>query len=342
MKNILVTGGAGFIGSAFVRYMVETYPDYNIVVYDKLTYAGNLANLLPVHDAPNYHFVRGDIANRETVRQVYQKYAIDTVVNFAAETHVDRSILAPDAFIHTDVAGVYILLDEGRTHGLERFLQVSTDEVYGDIAEGVSVEDDRFLPNSPYAASKASGELMVRAYHVTHGMDTVITRGSNTFGPYQYPEKLLPLFITEAMDDKPLPLYGDGMQVRDWLYVEDHVTGIDVVLHKGEAGEAYNVAGENQQHNIDVVQTMLAILDKPESLIKYVPDREGHDRRYAMTCDKLRALGWERQHSFDAALAATVRWYEQNEAWWREIKTGEYLEYYKRQYAERLAAARES
>lgn len=341
MKNILITGGAGFIGSAFARYMVKKYPDYNIVVYDKLTYAGNLNNLAPIDDEDNYTFVRGDIAGRDSVRQVLQDHDIDTVVNFAAESHVDRSILAPDAFIHTDVVGAYIMLDESLKHGIERFCQVSTDEVYGDVEVGLSTESDNFLPNSPYAASKAGGELMVRAYHVTHGMNTVITRGSNTFGPYQYPEKLLPLFITEAIDDKNLPLYGDGMQVRDWLYVDDHVTGIDVALHKGEAGEAYNVAGENQQNNIDVVKAMLDLLGKPHSLVKHVVDREGHDRRYAMECTKLRALGWERQYSFEDALEATVRWYQDNAWWWREIKTGDYLEYYKQQYAERLAPTEE-
>ncbi len=338
MKNILVTGGAGFIGSAFVRYMVEKYPHYNIIVYDKLTYAGNMDNLLIVDDEENYRFVRGDIAHRETVHHVLQDHAIDTVVNFAAESHVDRSILTPDAFIHTDVAGAYIILDESYKHGIDRFLQVSTDEVYGDVEAGFSKEDDNFLPNSPYAASKAGGELMVRAYHVTHGMNTVITRGSNTFGPYQYPEKLLPLFITEAIDEQRLPMYGDGMQVRDWLYVDDHVTGIDVALHHGQAGQAYNVAGENQQQNIDVIRRMLVLLGKPETLIRRVPDRPGHDRRYAMNCDKLRELGWERKYNFESALESTVRWYEQNEWWWRKIKTGDYLEYYKQQYAERLAS----
>jgi dTDP-glucose 4,6-dehydratase len=339
VKNILVTGGAGFIGSAFARYMVARYPHYNIIVYDKLTYAGNLANLAPISDESNYHFKRGDIADRDTVRHVLDNYEIDTVVNFAAESHVDRSILSADAFIHTDVVGVYLLLDEGRKSNLERFLHVSTDEVYGDVHTGFSVETDPFAPNSPYAASKAGGELMVRSYHVTHGMNTVITRGSNTFGPNQYPEKLLPLFITEAIDDHPLPVYGDGMQIRDWLFVEDHVTGIDTALHKGVSGEAYNIAGEDLRHNIDVIHQFLKLLGKPETLIKHVPDREGHDRRYAMNCDKLRALGWQRHYSFDSALQATVNWYLQNEGWWREIKTGEYLEYYKRQYEARLAAA---
>jgi dTDP-glucose 4,6-dehydratase len=339
MKNILVTGGAGFIGSAFVRYMVDKYPGYNIIVYDKLTYAGNLDNLLTVSDEPNYRFERGDIADRETVRRVFDEYDIDTVVNFAAESHVDRSILAPDAFIHTDVVGTYILLDESRKRTLERFVQVSTDEVYGDIDEGYSVEDDKFAPNSPYAASKAGGELMVRAYFVTYGMNAVVTRGSNTFGPYQYPEKLIPFFTTEAIENRPLPVYGDGKQVRDWLYVDDHASGIDVALHKGKPGEAYNIAGENQRYNIDVTHRILDLLGKPHSLIKHVPDREGHDRRYAMNCNKLRALGWERQYTFETAVEATVQWYKDNVWWWEKIKTGAYLDYYKAQYAARLAAA---
>jgi dTDP-glucose 4,6-dehydratase len=338
MKNILVTGGAGFIGSEFVRIMVQEHPEYNIITFDKLTYAGNLDNLLPVKDASNHTFVQGDIADLEGVRGTFEAHNIDTVVNFAAESHVDRSILEPDAFIKTDIVGVHSLLEASRQHGIGRFLQVSTDEVYGDIEDGVfSVEDDAFMPNSPYAASKAGGELMVRSYHVTYGMDTVITRGSNTYGPYQYPEKLIPFFTTEAVDDRPLPVYGDGKQTRDWLHVEDHARGIMLALHKGKAGEAYNIAGENQRFNIDITHRILNALNKPESLIKHVPDREGHDRRYAMQCDKLRALGWERVHTFEEGIEATIQWYVDNEWWWRKIKTGEYLEYYKRQYADRLA-----
>jgi dTDP-glucose 4,6-dehydratase len=341
VKNILVTGGAGFIGSAFVRRMTAKYPDFTLIVFDKLTYAGNTDNLLPVSKSKNFRFAQGDIADREAVRSACETFNVDTVVNFAAETHVDRSILAPDAFIYSNVVGVHILLESAQQHGIERFLQVSTDEVYGDIeGDHFSTEDDPFKPNSPYSASKAGGDLMVRAYHITHGLNTVITRGSNTFGPYQYPEKLMPLFITEAIDDKPLPVYGDGKQVRDWLHVDDHAGGIETVLMKGEPGQAYNIAGENLQHNIDVIRRILKGVGKPESLIKYVPDREGHDRRYAMNCDKLKTLGWKRDHDdFDRAVAETARWFRDNEWWWRKIKTGEYLEYYQQQYAARLAAA---
>lgn len=342
MKTILVTGGAGFIGSAFVRRTVEKYPDYTVVVLDKLTYAGNLDNLLPVHDAPNYRFERGDIAHRETVQRVMETYSVDAVVNFAAETHVDRSILEPDAFIQTDVVGLYVLLDVAREVGVQRVHHVSTDEVYGSIAEGFFREGDLLEPNSPYAASKAGGEMMLRAYNVTYGLHTTVTRGSNTFGPYQYPEKLAPFFITEALDDRPLPLYGDGMQVRDWLYVDDHCDAIDAVLHRGAPGAIYNVGGEHELHNIEVTRFILKALGKPESLIRYVADRPGHDRRYALTNDKISAeLGWTPQHTFEEAMAETVLWYQANEWWWRKIKTGEYLEYYKRQYAERLAGAGE-
>lgn len=341
MRNIMVTGGAGFIGSAFVRHMVKTYPHYNIITFDKLTYAGNLENILTIKDAPNHSFVQGDIADREAVGAAIEAYQIDTIVNFAAETHVDRSILDPDAFLRTNVFGVYVLLEQARSAGIGRFLHVSTDEVYGDVPEGYSVESDPFLPNSPYAAAKASGELMVRSYHVTYGMDTVVTRGSNTYGVYQYPEKLIPLFITEALEDRPLPVYGDGMQIRDWLYVDDHARGVDVVLHHGISGEAYNLAGEELRYNIDIVRQLLALLGKPEGLIRYVPDRPGHDRRYAMDASKAHALGWERQHTLETGLPLTVEWYRNNAWWWRKIKTGEYLEYYKQQYAARLASARD-
>ena len=273
MKNILVTGGAGFIGSAFVRHMVEKYPDYNITVLDKLTYAGNMDNLLSVDDEENYRFERGDIADEAQMQALMEQHEIDTVVNFAAESHVDRSILNPHAFIHTDVVGTYILLEVCKRLGINRFHQVSTDEVYGSIPEGYFKEGDPLEPNSPYAASKAGGELMVRAYNVTYGLHTTVTRGSNTFGPYQYPEKLAPFFITEAIDDRPLPLYGDGMQVRDWLHVDDHAQGIDLILHKGAPGELYNIGGENERTNRVVTDLILETLGKPQSLVKHVEDR---------------------------------------------------------------------
>jgi dTDP-glucose 4,6-dehydratase len=341
MKNILVTGGAGFIGSNYVRYALQAHPDWHVIVLDKLTYAGNLDNLRDVAEAfkGRYTFVRGDIADREVVFETIRQHRVHAIVNFAAESHVDRSILNPDAFIMTDVYGTYVLLEAARELNVERFHQVSTDEVYGDVPEGRSTEDDPLKPNSPYAASKAAAELLIRAYRVTYNLPVTITRGSNTFGPYQYPEKLLPLFITNAIDDQPLPLYGDGMQVRDWLYVMDHVQGIDLVLTRGEVGEAYNLGGENERHNIDVVRMMLAILGKPESLIRRVADRPGHDRRYALDIRKARALGWAPRSDFESALRETVEWYVNNAWWWRKIKSGDFKEFYRRQYAERLAQA---
>jgi dTDP-glucose 4,6-dehydratase len=342
MKNLLVTGGAGFIGSNFVRYMLRQHPDYQIVVYDKLTYAGNVSSLLDVHDDPRYRFERGDIADKHRLADVIRDNHIDTIVNFAAESHVDRSILEPDAFIHTDVVGTYILLEAARQFGLERLHQVSTDEVYGSIPVGAFKEGDPLEPNSPYSASKAGGELMVRAYHETYGLNTVVTRGSNTFGPYQYPEKVAPLFITNAIDDEPLPLYGDGRQVRDWLYVLDHCAGIDLVLHQGEAGQVYNLGGGNERYNIDVTHRILELLDKPETLIRPVADRPGHDRRYALDCSKIHGLGWRPAYDFETALAETVAWYRQNEWWWRPIKSGDFKTYYAQQYGERLAARQAS
>ncbi len=341
MKHVMITGGAGFIGSNYVRYALEAHPDWRILVLDKLTYAGNLDNLQDVAEKfkGRYSFAQADIADRETVFDLIRQHRIDAIVNFAAESHVDRSILDPDAFIKTDVYGTYVLLEATREFGLERFHQVSTDEVYGDVPTGYSKETDPLEPNSPYSASKASAELLIRSYRVTYNAPVTVTRGSNTFGPYQYPEKLLPLFITNAIDDLPLPLYGDGMQVRDWLHVMDHVTGIDIVFTKGEVGEAYNVGGENERHNIDVIRMMLRILGKPESLIKRVADRPGHDRRYALDTRKLRALGWAPRADFESALRETVDWYVNNAWWWRKIKSGEFKEFYRRQYAERLAQA---
>ncbi len=339
MKNLLVTGGAGFIGANFVHYLLRKYPDYQVVVFDKLTYAGNLNNLRAAAGNPHYAFVQGDIADAQAVEQAIRTHHIDTIVNFAAETHVDRSILDPASAHRTNFTGVYVLLEAVRQMGLERFHQISTDEVYGSIATGAFKEGDPLEPNSPYSASKAGGELMVHAYHVTYGLNTVVTRGSNTYGPYQYPEKVMPLFITNAIDNEPLPLYGDGMQVRDWLFVEDHCSGIDLVLHTGKPGEIYNLGGGNERHNVDVTRMILKLLDRPETLIRRVADRPGHDRRYALNTSKIETLGWEPAHNFEAGVAATVAWFKQNEWWWRPIKSGEFKAYYAQQYGKRLAAA---
>ena len=335
MKNLLITGGAGFIGSNFVHYMLEKYAEYRIVVYDKLTYAGNLANLADIADHPRYHFIKGDICDAEMVRSVMRQFDIDTIVNFAAETHVDRSIMEPDAFIRTDIYGTYVLLEAAREFGIERYHQVSTDEVYGEVIEGSSMETDPLRPRSPYAASKAGAEHLVYAYYITYGVPTTVTRGSNNIGPYQYPEKVVPLFVTNAIDDLPLPLYGDGRQMRDYQYVWDHCEGIDIVLHRGKVGEVYNLGTGVETRNIDMARMILRLLGKPESLIQYVKDRPGHDRRYSMNCDKIKALGWRSTHTFEQALEKTVRWYVEHESWWRPLKSGEYKEYYRRQYLQR-------
>lgn len=336
MRNLLVTGGAGFIGSNFVHYMLETYPSYRITVYDKLTYAGRRENLDDVTADPRLAFVEGDICDLAAVRAAVDTHKIDTIVNFAAETHVDRSIMHPDAVVQTNLNGTWALLEVARERQLERFHQISTDEVYGAIPEPArSQEGDPFEPRSPYSASKAGAEHLVYAYHVTYGLPTTITRGSNNIGPYHFPEKALPLFITNAIDDIPLPLYGDGRQQRDYQYVRDHCAGIDTVLHHGQLGEAYNVGTGVETRNIDMATKLLDLLGKPHSLITYVTDRAGHDRRYALDTAKLRALGWQSAHSFDAALEATVRWFVANEAWWRPIKSGVYRDYYQKQYVER-------
>ena len=331
--RLLVTGGAGFIGSNFVRYMLSKYPDYQVVVLDKLTYAGNLANLADVAGNSNYRFVHGDICDQPLVDSLVSE--VDAVLNFAAETHVDRSILDAGGFIQTDVYGTFVLLEAAKKHKIGRFLQVSTDEVYGDVPAGSSVESDPFRPRSPYSASKAGGEMMVQAYHVTYGVPTLITRGSNNYGPFQYPEKLIPVLITNALDGQELPVYGDGKQIRDWLYVLDHCSAIDLVLHEGKPGESYNVGGGNERENLDIVHQVLELLGKPKSLVRFVKDRPGHDRRYSLDCGKLRRLGWASSRDFEEELAETVRWYVANEAWWRPLKSGEYWQYYKSNYAGR-------
>jgi len=342
MKNLLITGGAGFIGSNFVRYMLRKYPDYRLIVFDKLTYAGNLDNLRDVarQFADRYAFVRGDICDAEAVEAAMAEYRIDTIVNFAAETHVDRSLMEPDAFIKTDVYGTYVLLEAAKKFGVERYHQVSTDEVYGDIPPGhSSLETDPLRPRSPYSASKAGGDLMCLAYHTSYGLPVTLTRGSNNIGPYQYPEKVVPLFVTNAIDDLPLPLYGDGRQMRDYQYVLDHCEGIDIVLHRGQVGEVYNLGTGTETENIVMARAILDLLGKPYSLIRHVTDRPGHDRRYSLNIDKIRALGWQSRHSFAEAIEKTVRWYVDNEWWWRKIKSGEYKEYYKKWYGPRLAEA---
>jgi len=335
LRNLMVTGGAGFIGSNFVRYMLQKYPNYHTLVYDKLTYAGNLDNLKDVATrfAGHYDFVQGDICDAALVREMVQTHDVDTIINFAAETHVDRSIMDPDAFIKTDVYGTYVLLEVAREFSIERYHQVSTDEVYGDVPQGASKETDPVAPRSPYAASKSSGDLMVDAYRVTYGLPVTVTRGANNIGPYQYPEKVVPLFVTNALDDLPLPLYGDGLQVRDYQYVLDHCEAIDLVLHKGEIGGIYNVGTGTEMQNIDMAHLVLELLNKPASLIQPVRDRPGHDRRYALNVSKICALGWEPAHTCEEAIKKTVRWYVDNEWWWRPIKSGEhYQEYYKQQY----------
>jgi dTDP-glucose 4,6-dehydratase len=335
MRNLMITGGAGFIGSNFTRYLLAKYPDYRVVVYDKLTYAGNLDNLKNVaHDfGDRYVFVRGDICDADLVAQTLREHDTDTIVNFAAETHVDRSIMEPDAFIKTDVFGTYTLLESAREFGLERYHQISTDEVYGHVPHGASKETDPVAPRSPYAASKASADLMVHAYHVTYGLPVTITRGANNIGPYQYPEKVVPLFTTNAIDDQPLPLYGDGLQMRDYHYVVDHCEAVDLVLHEGTIGGIYNVGTGTEMPNIEMTRLILRLLGKPESLIQPVRDRAGHDRRYSLDLTRIRALGWEPTHNCAEAIEQTVRWYVDNEWWWRPIKSGEhYQEYYRRQY----------
>lgn len=342
-SRLLVTGGAGFIGSTFVQRRLASTDD-DITVVDKLTYAGNPANLADVANEPayreRYRFVQADIADARHMHELVAE--CDAVVNFAAESHVDRSILEPTAFLHTGVMGVFALLEAARAVQEDqqrsiRFLQVSTDEVYGAVPAGLSAEDDPIRPTSPYSAAKAAGEHLVAAYHETHGLDTVITRGANTYGPRQFPEKLIPLFITNALDDEPLPMYGDGMQRRDWLYVDDHADGVSVALDSGASGGAYNVPGDGvERPNRAVTEAVLEVLGKPWSLVRSVPDRPGHDRRYALDGARLRGLGWRPQMPFEQGIALTAEWYAANRSWWEPIKSGAWHEFYAQQYAWRL------
>lgn len=333
--KLLVTGGAGFIGSNFIHYLFESYGnDVRVVNLDKLTYAGNLENLKSVEDRPGYIFIHGDICDPDAVRRAMKD--VEIVVNFAAETHVDRSIGEPDSFLKTDVFGVYVLVEEALKQKVKLFVQISTDEVYGECMEGHFNEEAPLKPRSPYAAGKAGGDRLAHAYHETYGLPVLITRCSNNFGPFQYPEKLIPLFITNALEDQPLPVYGDGRQARDWIHVRDHCTALDLLLSKGTVGDTYNIGAGNEWLNINITRKLLKFLDKPESLIRHVTDRPGHDRRYALNSDKLKALGWTPRTDMDTLLSETVAWYADHREWWKPLKSGEFKEYYKKQYGERL------
>ena len=336
MVEVLVTGGAGFIGSNYVRHALAAHSDWRVTTLDKLTYAGRLENLHDVMDHPRHAFVRGDIADAEVSRPLVERSNL--VVHFAAETHVDRSILEAGDFIRTDVFGTFVLLEAARkATGLRRFVQISTDEVYGSVPSGASRETDELKPRNPYAASKAGADRLAYSYWATYGVPVVVTRASNNYGPYQFPEKVIPLFVTNAIDGQPVPLYGDGLNVRDWLHVLDHCRAVDLVIERGEAGQVYNIGGGNEVANIDLTRRILALLGRPESLIRPVADRPGHDRRYSLDTSKLRGLGWQPRADFASGLAETVGWYSQNEWWWRPVKHGDpaFKEYYARQYDRR-------
>ncbi|GGB41744.1 dTDP-glucose 4,6-dehydratase [Fictibacillus barbaricus] len=335
--NILVTGGAGFIGSNFVRHMIETYPNYYIVNYDLLTYAGNLENLKDIESHPNYTFVKGDINNRELVDYLIKLHSIDVVVNFAAESHVDRSITDPNIFVKSNVLGTQALLDVAKANKITKYVQVSTDEVYGSLGEtGYFTEETPLAPNSPYSASKAGGDMLVRSYYETFGMNVNITRCSNNYGPYHFPEKLIPLMVTNALEGKELPIYGDGKNIRDWLHVKDHCAALDLVIHNGKPGEVYNVGGHNERTNNEIVHLIVEELGAPKKLIKYVEDRLGHDRRYAIDPTKLTTeLGWKSKYTFETGIVETIQWYLDNQEWWKNIKEGTYQSYYEKQYGEK-------
>ena len=335
MKKLLITGGAGFIGSNFIHYILKKYKNYKVVNLDKLTYAGNLDNLKDVEKDSRYKFIKGDICDEKLVDRIFKKEKLNFVINFAAETHVDRSILDPKAFIRTDVLGTHTLLEAVRKYGIERMVQISTDEVYGSIKKGKFKEIDNLLPNSPYSASKTGADLLVRAYYKTFNLPVLITRSSNNFGPYQYPEKLIPLFITNLIEGKKVPVYGTGKNIRDWIYILDNCAGIDKVLHKGKIGEIYNIGGENEKTNMEITNMILEGVGKDKTCIEYVKDRPGHDFRYALDIKKAKKLDWKPKYSFDKAMKETIEWYKENQWWWKKIKSGEYLKYYKKQYSKK-------
>ncbi len=326
----LVTGGAGFIGSNYIHYLLEKYQDIKIINLDKLTYAGNLENLKDVENDPRYKFVKGDIGDEKLVDALVQQ--TDVLVNFAAESHVDRSIGTPDAFIKTDIFGTFVLLEACRKHGIQKFVQISTDEVYGSTLKGAFREDSPLMPSSPYSASKAGADRLAYSYHVTYKLPVIITRCSNNYGPNQYPEKLIPLFVTNALEGKNLPIYGDGKNVRDWIYVLDHCDAVDFVIDNGKDGEVYNIGGGNERTNLEITDIILKELDQPDTLKVFVKDRPGHDLRYAVDCTKLKQMGWQPQYEFEKGMKLTIDWYTSNQDWWKKIKSGEYLNYYRQQY----------
>lgn len=338
--KVVVTGGAGFIGGNFVHYMLDKHPDYDIICYDALTYAGNMETLEDVMDNPHFFFVKGDIADKEAVDKLFCEYHPDIIVNFAAESHVDRSIEDPGLFLRTNILGTGVLMDACRKYGIKRYHQVSTDEVYGDLPldkpDLFFTEETPIHTSSPYSASKASADLLVFAYHRTYGLPVSVSRCSNNYGPYHFPEKLIPLMIANALNDKELPVYGTGENVRDWLYVMDHCSAIDLIIHNGRVGEVYNIGGHNERTNMQVVKTVLKELNKPESLIKHVADRKGHDRRYAIDPTKIHnELGWLPETTFDEGIKKTVKWYLENRPWWEHIISGDYQQYYEKMYKDR-------